>query len=146
MTPQNQQPLPKQPVTGKKKVRWGRLILWGLLLIFIVMQFFQPDKNNNSVVLSNDISSLAAMPDDVSRLLHSACYDCHSNNTNYPWYANIQPVGWWLGSHIKDGKRHLNFNEFATYTPRRKNEKLEEVVKSLREGWMPLSSYTWIHI
>lgn len=120
-------------------------MVWSLLLIFMVMQFFQPDKNNNSVVLSNDISAVVSVPGDVNLILHAACYDCHSNNTEYPWYTNIQPVGWWLNSHIKDGKRHLNFNEFSAYTTERKKEKLEEVAKSLKEGWMPLQSYTWMH-
>jgi hypothetical protein len=145
MTPRNQRQLPKQPVAKKVKPRWGRIILWSLLLIFMIMQFFQPDKNNNNVVLSNDISSVVTVPDDVNLLLHSACYDCHSNNTDYPWYTNIQPIGWWLNDHINNGKRHLNFNEFATYTLERKRETLEEVGKSVKEGWMPLNSYTWMH-
>lgn len=143
--PQNQRQLPKTPVVKKTKMRWGRMILWVLLLTFMVMQFFQPDKNNNSVILSNDISSVVTVPDDVNLILHSACYDCHSNNTEYPWYTNIQPAGWWLSSHINDGKRHLNFNEFATYTTERKREKLDDVSKSIKEDWMPLNSYTWMH-
>lgn len=143
--PKHQRQLPKQPGKRRKKLRWGRVTVWSLLLIFMVMQFFQPDKNNNNVVLSNDITSVVAVPDDVNLLLHSACYDCHSNNTAYPWYTNIQPVGWWLNSHIQDGKRHLNFNEFATYTLERKKEKLDDVSASLREGWMPIKSYTWMH-
>ncbi|MES2776399.1 MAG: heme-binding domain-containing protein [Bacteroidota bacterium] len=130
---------------SKKKKRWVKNILLFLLIAFMVMQFFQPDKNNNDVVLSNNISSLVNVPDSVNKILYTACYDCHSNNTEYPWYSNIQPVGWWLNNHIKDGKKHLNFNEFATYTTKKQLKKLDEIKESQKDKWMPLDSYTWIH-
>jgi hypothetical protein len=129
----------------KSGIRWGKITMWVLLLAFIAIQFFQPDKNNNSVAFTNDISAVAVVPAPINHLLQQACYDCHSNNTRYPWYTNIQPVGWWLNGHINNGKRHLNFNEFATYAPDKQREKLDEIISSQREGWMPLNSYTWIH-
>ena len=85
------------------------------------------------------------MPADVSALLKRACYDCHSNHTNYPWYAEVQPAGWWLAEHVKDGKRHLNFSEFAAYTSKRAKTKAGEIIDEVEEKKMPLKSYTWMH-
>lgn len=131
------------PRSSSRKLR--RNIISGILIIFLGMQFFQPDKNNNDVVVTNGITAVVNVPDNVNALLHQACYDCHSNNTEYPWYSNIQPIGWWLADHIKEGKRELNFDEFATYKTKRQLKKLDEVKKSQQDGWMPLKSYTWMH-
>ena len=86
-----------------------------LLLVFIGIQFFRPAKNKSEGISANDITAKYAVPDDVKAILKTSCYDCHSNNTNYPWYSNIQPVAWWLKDHIDEGKRELNFSEFASY-------------------------------
>lgn len=124
-----------------------RKILWVLVLALVIIQFFHPDKNiNNSVEAeAHDISKVMPVPDKVEDILQKSCYDCHSNNTNYPWYAEVQPVSWWLNHHIEEGKHEVNFNEFSTYSLRRQYKKLEEIVEQLKEDEMPLSSYTLIH-
>jgi hypothetical protein len=119
-------------------------ILIGVLLVLIVLQAFRPAKNQSGDV-SKDISSNFVVPENVKVILAKACNDCHSNTTRYPWYAEIQPVSWWLGNHIKDGKRHLNFNEFSGYRIARQYKKLEECIEQVKEGDMPLPSYTIIH-
>jgi len=129
----------------KKKRRWFKSVMLVLLISFMIIQFFQPDKNNNNVVVANNISSIVAVPDSVNKILYTACNDCHSNNTEYPWYSNIQPVGWWLADHITDAKNELNFNEFATYSTKRQLKKLEEIKKEVMKGDMPFEPYTWIH-
>jgi Haem-binding domain len=116
-----------------------------LLLAFIVIQFIHPAKNKSEGISNNDISKIYAVPADVQAILKTSCYDCHSNNTVYPWYASIQPAAWWLADHIKEGKRELNFSEFASYRIGRQYRKLEEVNKQVKEGEMPLESYLWIH-
>jgi hypothetical protein len=118
---------------------------WLLLIAFIVIQFIRPAKNVNAKPSNASIASVYPMPDDVKQLMNTACNDCHTNNTNYPWYANIQPVNWWLSDHIKEGKKELNFDEFANYGLRRQYHKMEEVIEQVKEGEMPLESYTWIH-
>lgn len=125
----------------KKKI--GYILLAGLIII----QFFHPEKNINPTEAAalNDISKVYAVPENVHSILKTSCYDCHSNNTYYPWYNNIQPVAWWLNHHVEEGKRELNFNEFATYRIRRQYKKMEEVIDQLKEDEMPLSSYTLIH-
>ena len=119
-------------------------ILIGLLLVFIVLQAFRPAKNQSGDI-SKDISTNFVVPENVKVILAKACNDCHSNTTRYPWYAEIQPVSWWLRNHIKDGKRHLNFNEFSGYRIGRQYKKLEECMEQVKEGDMPLPSYTLIH-
>ncbi len=116
-----------------------------LLLVFIVIQFVRPAKNKSDGIGSNDISKIYPVPENVQAILKSSCYDCHSNNTVYPWYANIQPVAWWLNSHIQDGKRQLNFSEFASYRIGKQYKKLDEVNKEVKDDGMPLDSYLWIH-
>ena len=116
----------------------------GILVILILLQAYRPAKND-SKKLDNDISKSYTVPDDVKQILAKACYDCHSNNTTYPWYNNIQPVGIWLANHVNDGKRHLNFNDFTSSPIARQYKKLDECIEQVKEGDMPLESYTWIH-
>jgi hypothetical protein len=119
-------------------------LLLALLVVLLVLQAFRPEKNNSGNK-ENDISSLYPVPSNVEQILTKACNDCHSNNTVYPWYAEIQPVAWWLDDHVKDGKKHLNFNEFASYRLAKQYHKLEEVFDEVKIGEMPLESYTVVH-
>lgn len=116
-----------------------------LAVIVLAIQFFRPEKNTSTGVNENHISKKYATPDDVKLILDKACNDCHSNNTHYPWYASIQPVAWWLDHHIEEGKGEINFDEFLTYPPKKARHKMEEVNEMVKEGEMPLNSYTWIH-
>ncbi|WP_431292691.1 heme-binding domain-containing protein [Pedobacter sp. P26] len=111
----------------------------------MLMQILQPARNKSAQAMPQDISTLVPMPDDVQGILKKSCYDCHSNNTEYPWYAYVQPLHWYLNSHIRSGKEELNFNEFAGYTLRRRQNKLRAIENSLKDGTMPLSSYSLIH-
>lgn len=123
-----------------------RKILFVLLLLFIAAQLIpRPEKNVSAAVSAHDISTVFTLPDNVQSILKKSCNDCHSNNTHYPWYARIQPVAWWLGEHIEDGKKHLDFSEFGSYSLRKQYHKLEEVEEEVLGGGMPLGSYTFIH-
>lgn len=117
----------------------------GLLVIFVILQFFPAPKNRATEPGTQHISRLYSIPAPVEQVLKTACYDCHSNNTRYPWYAHIQPLGWWLNKHITEGKEELNFSSFASYSVRRQYHKLEEVSEMVETEEMPLSSYTFIH-
>ncbi|SMO49282.1 heme-binding domain-containing protein [Solitalea koreensis] len=122
-----------------------RKIILGILVFFALIQFIRPAKNKASEIATNDIRKQYAMPANVEQSMQTACFDCHSNNTVYPWYSNIQPVAWWLQHHVNEGKEELNFSEFATYNPKKANHKLDKVIKSQQDNWMPLDSYLWIH-
>lgn len=121
----------------------------GILIIIalIVIQFFRPAKNQSAAAApsATDVTVYAAIPADVEPILKKACNDCHSNNTVYPWYNNIQPVAWWLDNHIKGGKRHLNFNDFTSRTVARQYKRMQDCIEEVKHGDMPLDSYLWIH-
>ena len=116
-----------------------------VVIILVLIQFIRPETNVHPGPQPHAITTAYAVPDTVQQLLKTACYDCHSNNTRYPWYNNIQPVRWWLNHHVNEGKRELNFDEFTTYPAKKQAHKLDETAKSVREGDMPLGSYTWVH-
>ncbi|MEY4930007.1 MAG: hypothetical protein RI909_731 [Bacteroidota bacterium] len=117
----------------------------GLLVVLLVIQFLRPARNISESESANEISNHYAVPAEIHAVLKTSCYDCHSNNTKYPWYSQIQPVAWWLQSHINEGKGELNFSEFGTYEQKKAKHKFEEIEEVVREGEMPLSSYTFIH-
>ena len=120
-------------------------ILLAFLIILVAMQFYRPDKN-----LSDDGHTAVFLaetdpPREVAAILETACYDCHSNNTNYPWYNNVAPISYWMADHVAEGKDELNFSEWATYDKKKKDHKLEEVGEMLEKGYMPLKEYKWLH-
>jgi hypothetical protein len=126
--------------------KFFKVLLLVIVVLLVLIQFVpHPPKNITAGNSVNDIHQKYTVPADVERILKSSCYDCHSNNTEYPWYAKIQPVAWWLGDHIKDGKKHFNFSEFLSYSLRKQYHKLEEINEQLEDDEMPLPSYTFIH-
>ncbi len=116
-----------------------------LLAILVIIQFIHPKKNQAEGPQANYIGNNYAVPAEVKSILEKACNDCHSNNTRYPWYANIQPVHWWLDKHVKDGKKEVNFDEYGNRPPRYQYKKMKEIIEQVKEGEMPLNSYTWTH-
>ena len=117
----------------------------GLLLVLIVAQFFQPTRTVEPTKAEFDFLTRHKPPVATANLIKLACYDCHSNETRYPWYANISPVSWWLNNHIVEGRKELNFSLWATYSTDKANHKLKECEEKIREKSMPLQSYTWTH-
>ncbi len=122
-----------------------KVILLIALAAFVVIQFIRPQKNVSNGDLSNDISKKFSIPADVQTELNNSCYDCHSNNTRYPWYAEVQPVGWLLAKDIREAKKNLNFSEFGAYRLRRQYIKLEQIADQVSEEEMPLPNYTIMH-
>lgn len=120
-------------------------VVGAAVLLFIIIQFFGTEKNSSTIASENAIEKHYKVPLKIQGLLKTSCYDCHSNTSEYPWYSNVQPVKWWLADHINDGKKHLNFDEFNTYTTKKKLHKLDELVETIHKDEMPLSSYTFIH-
>lgn len=116
-----------------------------LLVAFVVIQFFRPAQNKSLGNHTKVFIVETNPPEAVRVVLEQTCYDCHSNNTNYPWYINVAPVSFWISDHVKDGKKHLNFSDWESYSDKKKAHKLEEVIETLEEGEMPLQEYTWIH-
>jgi hypothetical protein len=121
-------------------------IIFIVFLIFLVMQLYQPARNTEFEQDSTvDFTGVYLVPKNVETILRTSCYDCHSNNTNYPWYSNIQPGRFFMERHIKEGKENLNFSEFGKYSKRKQENKLDRIVKEIKSDEMPLASYTLIH-
>jgi len=124
---------------------WIKKIMIAILVVFVIIQFVQPQHNKSDKVLPTDITKTINVPDKVLDVFKNSCYDCHSNNTRYPWYVYVQPMGWILANHIKDGKANLNFSEFGSYSKRKQANKLKSIAESINDGSMPISSYTIMH-
>lgn len=120
-------------------------IALGLLIVLVLLQFIPRTVNKDERTLPADITKNYPVPGDVQSILKKACYDCHSNNTRYPWYAQVQPFRWFLDGHIKQGKEELNFSEFGTYSKKKQYNKLRSIGESIKEGTMPLNSYRVMH-
>lgn len=123
-----------------------KIILALVLFIFIAIQFYQPALNvDKGQVYTTDFSQVYKMPVEVKTILHTSCYDCHSNNTNYMWYDHVQPARTMVENHIEDSKKELNFNEWGSYSNRKQERLLNSIKEQIETKQMPLSSYTMMH-
>lgn len=111
--------------------------------LLVLIQFFRPEKNLTDD-RTLDISNKYVVTAELNTLLQKACNDCHSNKTTYPWYSEVQPMGWWLNHHVTEGKGELNFSSFTKLPIAVQNHKLEEIKEMVEEKEMPLPSYTWL--
>lgn len=119
-------------------------ILLGILAVFILIQFFRPEKNISKNEM-NAMGTVMEIPVEVTKIIQTSCADCHSNSTNYPWYSEIAPVSWYLAQHVKEGKEHLNFSEWTNYNKDQQEHVLKDIKEVLNEREMPLKSYLLIH-
>lgn len=120
-------------------------ILLVLLVVFVIAQFFGPDRNEGSLESVQPFMLETKPNSEVTAVLKETCFDCHSNHTRYPWYDKITPVNYWLSEHVEDGKKHLNFSEWESYSTKKKDHKMEELVEEVEEKEMPLESYSYTH-
>ena len=126
-------------------MRIVKIIALVLLVAFVGIQFVPTERNQNKSVPATDFMLVNDIPKNIENKLKTSCYDCHSNNTQYPWYNKIQPAAWFLEDHITEGKSELNFSEWDLLSNRRKASKLRSIIKQIESGEMPLNSYTLIH-
>lgn len=126
-------------------MKWVKKIVFLVLVSLVGIQFFPTKRNQNTAILTADFTKTFDVPTNIQSILKTSCYDCHSNNTNYPWYNKTQPISWFMEHHIEKGKDELNFSEFGMYSKRKQKNKLKAIVNQIKDGEMPLSSYTFIH-
>ncbi|MFC4219204.1 heme-binding domain-containing protein [Flagellimonas marina] len=120
-------------------------ILVALLVLLVIIQFFRPEKNISTEPVATNFESETRPDTEIVAILESKCYDCHSNNTEYPWYAEVAPVSFWIDGHIEEGKEHFNVSDWASFNAKKKAHKMEELAEEVEEGKMPEDSYTWMH-
>lgn len=126
-------------------MKFLRYFLIAALAALVIIQFIRPDKNNEGYETVALFEKDAKVPAQVASIMKTNCYDCHSSETVYPWYAEIAPVSFWLEEHIIDGKKHFNVSAWESYSAKKKDHKLDELIEYVEEGEMPLNSYTWLH-
>lgn len=122
---------------------WKKIVL-ALVAVFIILQFIRPEKNVGNFS-AHKIAQHFAVPSGAKTILQRSCYDCHTNTTIYPWYAEIQPAGWYLAKHIRDGKRGLNFDEYMSYRLVKQYRRFKDIIDQVENDEMPLPSYLLIH-
>jgi len=125
--------------------KYIKKIIFGVIIVFIAIQFFPTSYNQSDTVLDSDFIKTYKAPKQIQSILKTSCYDCHSNNTNYPWYSKIQPGSWFMEGHINEGKKELNFSKFGEYSDRRKKAKFKSLISQIKDDKMPVFSYTLIH-
>ena len=120
-------------------------IVIALVVVFIGIQWIPSSKNETKSTIETDFLVAFKASEEVITIFKTSCYDCHSNNTYYPWYSRIQPMRYMMDTHVKNGKKNLNFNEFNNYSKRRQKSKLKSIISQLEGNEMPLKSYTLLH-
>lgn len=126
----------------KKNIKIAVLMI---LIIIVGIQFIPTIINKKSIDKSKDFVTIYQVPKEISAQLKTSCYDCHSNNTVYPWYSKFQPMNMLMSQHIEEGKDKLNLSEFGEYSDRRKKSKLKSMINQIKDDEMPLNSYTLLH-
>ena len=120
-------------------------ILLLLLIVFVIAQFFGPEKNEGDLTSIEPFLTETNTPEDVKLILKESCFDCHSSNTRYPWYNSITPVNYWMAEHIANGKKHFNVSDWKDASLKKRDHKIEELIEMVEKKDMPLPSYTWSH-
>lgn len=116
-----------------------------VVAIVLVIQVIPVERNVSTVPAGQSFERTEKVPANVAAILKVSCYDCHSNNTLYPWYSVLQPGAWFMAQHIKKGKEELNFDEFNNYSKRRKKAKIKSIISQIEKDEMPLKSYRMMH-
>ncbi len=126
----------------RKILKWGLLVV---LCLFVIAQFYRPAKTNPVIEASNALEAHVQVDPKVAAIINRSCADCHSNKTRWPWYSHVAPVSWFVIDHVDHGRSHLNFSEWGKYDRNEQRKLLNVTSEIVREGGMPLSSYTPLH-
>ena len=122
-----------------------KIFLYALVGLFLLIQIYPMERPEVTDINPDDLLKNADVPENVASMLKSACYDCHSNESTYPWYANIAPIKWWIYDHINEGREDLNFSVWNTLSKADQAEALDDIATAVMEGEMPLKPYPVTH-
>jgi hypothetical protein len=126
----------------KPRTKWLLLIL---LALAAGIQFVRPARTNPPEDSSRTIFADQAVWQGAPSSLERACMDCHSSRTRWPWYSNVAPSSWLVADDVAEGREHLDFSNWGTYTPSRKSALLEDISKLVKAHSMPLPIYIPLH-
>lgn len=122
-----------------------KIALLSIIVIVIILQFIPVKIPENKEITQNDIVKAGYMSEDINIILKTSCYDCHSNQSKFPWYSYVAPVKWLVVRDVSKGREELNFSEWNSFDNRRKIRKLGEIKEQVEKGEMPMFIYTAIH-
>jgi len=125
-------------------MRKGRLFLI-IVAIILLIQLYRPARTNPPSDPAKSIFVTPQIPVDVAKSLNHSCSDCHTNNTKWPKYSYIAPVSWLVVDDVNEGRRHVNFSDWGSFSAERQQEKLTDICNEVKDGGMPLRQYTWMH-
>jgi len=128
-----------------KKQSFGKIVLITLLAALLIMQLFRIDKSHPESQPENDFMAVEQPGKEISEMIKTSCYDCHSNETTYPWYSNVAPVSWFIQTHVNHGREEINFSNWRDYPAGRRGYLKEECAHEIEEGDMPLKVHLIIH-
>ena len=126
----------------------GKVMKWAVIFVavlFVLIQFVRPARTNPAIDESQTIAAHTQLTPQVKDIFDRSCRDCHSNQTEWPWYTNVAPVSWWLSNHVNEGRQNLNLSEWGKLARDRQDRKLRQICDEVSDGAMPLSSYTPMH-
>jgi len=124
---------------------WGAKIAVAAVVLFAGVQLVPVDRNNPPVDSSRTLFVREAMPAQVAGVLRRSCLDCHSNQTRWPWYSYIAPTSWIVAHDVHAARRQMNFSEWAGYSDKKREEKLDGICEQVVNGDMPEGKYALIH-
>jgi hypothetical protein len=116
-----------------------------LVLVGAAAQLVRPARTNPPVNPAHTVQAAATVPAGLASILRRSCFDCHSNETQWPWYSEVVPMSWGVANHVREGRAAMNFSEWAAYPARKRTELLEKLCDEVRKGQMPLATYLWLH-
>ena len=122
-----------------------KVLILIVVTMFAAIQLFRPDRTSPPSDPAQSVTSVLAVPAPVQTVLTRSCYDCHSHGTRWPWYSRVAPVSWLIANDVSEGRDHLNFSTWGSYSAVKAADKLEDIAKELSERGMPPVTYTLIH-
>ncbi len=122
-----------------------KLIVLAVAILFISVQLVRPNKTNPPVDQGQTIEAHIRVAPEVGKIFERACKDCHSNQTDWPWYSQVSPISWFVTDHVNHGRKNLNFSEWSHYDREQADFLLGAMCMTAERGQMPLASYTRLH-
>jgi len=128
----------------RKALKWIAIVL---AICFAAAQFVTERRTNPPSDPAQSIDKIVNVPQDVQAILTRACADCHSNQTEWPWYSHVAPTSWFVVGHVNNGRRHINFSTWVRpgHEPVDSIDRLKAMCREVQSGGMPLTSYKLIH-
>lgn len=126
-------------------MKWGTYLLGLLALLLLGIQLVPNELPEVHIYNSGDLIQSGLVSEDVAALLKTACYDCHSNETQFPWYAKVAPSSWLVAKDVKEGRESLNFSHWEDFNLMQQLGKLDDIAIEVDEGRMPMDIYVKMH-